>query len=1107
MNSHGAMGGQGSARLLSVCVITAFVVACALGLVRAGNLAADIDARPIAAVELREGASWVSVYKAALVYAEGEGGDAPDALGFVPDPRYFKPLSSLDQLSPRSGDKAVWLAFSVRSAASARSWLLSVGPPSVPRLALWSIAPNGRVDETLAGSHDLRAARAHGFSDYVFRLTLAPGELRTLYLRVAARPGEGVRAALWDALAFARYDALGAAFAGIFAGVMLALFAYAAFVSLPLRDRAYYFHFLFLVGLFGEALVTSGAGRAILWRDAFDSAASSLFASLMAAGGMLFTREYLGERLKPRLLSIALVAYPLVLPFALGAILLAGPRFGPIGARYLLLGMLGLCLAAALASGLRSERRARVLAAAWASAFTGAVLSFLPRSLASGPYLEFALAQAALAGLLAAALIFIFGIAGDLAQAKREREAAQLRSIALLERANRVKEDFLFRIGLDVGGPLFGILGLVERLERRKARRGGAEGDEEDRLLALARAETERLLNLVRNIEAYARIRNRDLVLSAEPIPLREAIEEIVNAASYLAAEKDLVTSVEVEDAELLSDVRAFHQILYTVLVTALRASDSGRVAVSAGLRGDQVQIVVLDAAPPLPAEVVARVFHGQPDEAEELGPGLELLVARRLAELLGGSLSYRYDNGSGRYTCALARRAPFADAAAPRERRRRRDEGRGRYAAVPAHVADDARPGDRALRGAVLAASSDPVFLEAMRGYLEERGYAVTAVSSVRRAADLIEAGSDVDIVILDGAGGGMPDLEAFARIRRVRPLGELPVLAMTDRDHPEDAAFALRAGADDYLPRLSPPEILYARIDARVALKRAVAEILETRRRVAELDKLKTLGVLSAGLAHEINTPNNAVLRNVPILAEVWREIQPMIGRYREEYGDFNIRGWSADEVQAEVPELLADTYDAGRQIKKIVEDLKEYARAPENAEFEEVDLAEVAAYAARLLGPAVEKATKRFSIEAEKPLLPVRADFRKLTQVVVNLLENALAALPGPEAAVRLRVYVEDQSPSSDMTPRSASRPRVILECCDEGVGIPSELLGRIFEPFFTTKRERGGSGLGLPVSLGIVRECGGDLEIGPAPGGGTLARLSLPAAVEAPQKEMR
>ncbi|MBL8965701.1 MAG: response regulator [Spirochaetaceae bacterium] len=1071
-------------------------------------------------VELREDQGSADVYGHAFYYVERRGATPSMTLDFSPDPAQFSPLVDSSSLAMPASSEALWLAFTVRSAASARSWILSAGPGSVENISVYLVDPDGRAETRFAGFNEPSARKNRALSDYLFRLTMAPGDLKTIYIRFSSVGGGKARAAVWDAFEFLRYDSYATGFASLLLGVVLALFSYTLFVVVSIRDRSFVYYLVFLFGLFWYVVASDGAGAALVWpgRLFVERAAMPIFASLMISGGLLFSRSFLGAKERFPRIDLCMATVAGASPVLLVVVSLFGPGYARLGATHLLVLSEVIVVAAALVAGRGGQRRAWYLAAAWALALAGSAANLLTPRLFLDPYAALLWSKSAQAGALLQVLVLAFGISDSLNRIKEEKEESQRREIESLERANRVKEDFLVGTGLEFGAPLYGIIGLGARLESLLA---GLDSPEASRLLALVKAEALRLLNQVQGIDAYARLRNGDLALVAERFPLEEAVAGVASAAAYLGSGKDLATSVECPAGEIVSDIKVLQQILYTLYSTAIKRSSAGRVSLEVSLAGGDALFTVTDSAPPLPPEALERVRSPDADGPEAIGPGLEFLVARRLAELLGGGLSYEHAGPGGRFILRVARRAPFVGKLPSSERRREREPGlgfgrfdRGPKADARQALADlsESSPGS-GVRGSVLAVSEDPVYLVTVKAYLEARGYALKPLVSAEEAALLVESGRVFDLVLLDASDPAMRGLEACARMRRARPLGELPILVMTDRERPEAAAAALGAGADDYLPRLSPPELLYARVDTRVALKRAIEEGIETRRRVADLDKLKTLGVLAAGLAHEINTPNNAVLRNIPLLSEVWREIAPIIARYRAEYGDFNLRGWDSEELLKEIPELLSDTYDAGRQIKKIVEDLKDYSREPGGGGPEGVDLGEVAAYARRLLGPLVERSTKRFSLDCRPGLPLVLADYRKLTQVAVNIVENALQSLPDPEASVRVRIFHEaagdpagdspddpaggDARRAAPVAP-SVARPRVVFECRDEGRGIDPEVAHRVFEPFFTTKRDSGGSGLGLPVSLGIVREWGGDIDLRPAEGGGTVVSVVFPAA---------
>jgi len=135
-------------------------------------------------------------------------------------------------------------------------------------------------------------------------------------------------------------------------------------------------------------------------------------------------------------------------------------------------------------------------------------------------------------------------------------------------------------------------------------------------------------------------------------------------------------------------------------------------------------------------------------------------------------------------------------------------------------------------------------------------------------------------------------------------------------------------------------------------------------------------------------------------------------------------------------------------------------------------------------RLVNHNIKEATHHFSVTLDEALPLLQGNAQQIEQVVVNLLVNALHALPDKERGVTL------------LTRQTEDGKNAVLEVRDEGVGISENNLAHIMEPFFTTRRESGGTGLGLSVSSRIVKSHGGRLEFSSRPGKGTTALLILP-----------
>jgi signal transduction histidine kinase len=241
---------------------------------------------------------------------------------------------------------------------------------------------------------------------------------------------------------------------------------------------------------------------------------------------------------------------------------------------------------------------------------------------------------------------------------------------------------------------------------------------------------------------------------------------------------------------------------------------------------------------------------------------------------------------------------------------------------------------------------------------------------------------------------------------------------------------------------------------------VKGKVVELQNTQAQLVQAAKLAAIGEMAAQVAHEINNPLTSVLGFASLLAEQM----------------------PADSPMREDANLIVT--EAGRA-RDIVRDLLDFSR--QRAFFPEaVDLNGVLRQAVGLvrmqglLGITID--------EHYAPDLPsVQVDPARMKQVFLNVINNAVQAMPeGGSVTVRTL----------------ASEEEITVAFVDTGTGIPPEHLERIFEPFFTTKPEMVGTGLGLPVSVGIVRQHGGTIEVKSAPGQGSTFTIRIPRSKPRP-----
>ncbi len=263
-----------------------------------------------------------------------------------------------------------------------------------------------------------------------------------------------------------------------------------------------------------------------------------------------------------------------------------------------------------------------------------------------------------------------------------------------------------------------------------------------------------------------------------------------------------------------------------------------------------------------------------------------------------------------------------------------------------------------------------------------------------------------------------------------------------------------------------------------------REEAELRQTQ--LVQADKMVSLGILTSGVAHEINNPNHSIMSNASLLADAWTDIRPLLEREYEASGDFVIAGFDYSRAREEFPKILHDIMSGSRRIEAIVSELRDYARYNPEGTRTPIDLQPVIESACHLLASMIKKSTDHFDLSLEANLPKITANRQRIEQVLINLIQNACQALPDSRKAVSVTAA------------HSPENRAVTIIVNDEGTGIPPEHLKHLGDPFFTTKRATGGTGLGLSVSFNIVREHGGTLDFVSIPGKGTRAQLTLPVS---------
>jgi|GEM_PF-1626599 len=252
-----------------------------------------------------------------------------------------------------------------------------------------------------------------------------------------------------------------------------------------------------------------------------------------------------------------------------------------------------------------------------------------------------------------------------------------------------------------------------------------------------------------------------------------------------------------------------------------------------------------------------------------------------------------------------------------------------------------------------------------------------------------------------------------------------------------------------------------------------------------VIQADKMASLGQVVSGVAHEINNPNSFIATNAPQLAEIWRLLAPILERYAQTHPNWHHRGIRMLELCDDMVEIIQAIKIGSDRINRIVSDLKEFVRQDDRLCLTPVNLNQVVDKAYTIFGAQVRKSIAGFKTMLAPDLPLVQGHFQKLEQIVTNLVVNALSAVSDK--------HTGKLSISTRHLPAHAA---VALAVEDNGLGMTPDIVDRIFEPFFTLRRDSGGTGLGLSVSYGLVKEHSGILGVLSRPGKGSRFTIFLP-----------
>ncbi|HIJ88358.1 MAG TPA: PAS domain S-box protein [Desulfuromonadales bacterium] len=280
-----------------------------------------------------------------------------------------------------------------------------------------------------------------------------------------------------------------------------------------------------------------------------------------------------------------------------------------------------------------------------------------------------------------------------------------------------------------------------------------------------------------------------------------------------------------------------------------------------------------------------------------------------------------------------------------------------------------------------------------------------------------------------------------------------------------------------------LQGSEVIFATFRDITARVRLMEQAQEIQARLIQANRMTSLGTMVSSVVHEINNPNNFLLMNAGIIKRFWDDIAPVVEDLFQSRGDFAVANSTWSETRTFLPDAIEGIQQGAIRISEIVGTLKNYGRENHFNQNSQADVNAVVQLSAAILSHHISSSTHRFTLDLSEGLPLVRGSARQLEQVVINLIQNALQALPDPEHGVHVATF------------RDQETGQVLIQVSDEGCGIAPEVADRIMEPFFSTRQEQGGTGLGLAISATIVKEHGGVITFSSLSGKGSVFTIRL------------
>jgi signal transduction histidine kinase len=668
---------------------------------------------------------------------------------------------------------------------------------------------------------------------------------------------------------------------------------------------------------------------------------------------------------------------------------------------------------------------------------------------------------------------------------------------------DELKSNFFANISHELRTPLTLILAPVQELMHS----GAQLPDKVTDVLALVRSNGLRLLKLVNDLLDVIRLEESKFELEQKPLDVIALVKGTVSSMAQLASMQDLVLHDDLPDQSyvVLGNHAALEKVFFNLLNNAVKFTpQGGTIHVSAQCDEQSIRLMVRDTGVGIQADAMPTIFDKfrQGDNSatrKHQGTGLGLALVKELVDKHDGQVEVHSQPGQGtemvivlpllpNQNMALAGDSHSADDVPDHvaeddhlsQLYRAAEQGGGLAQSLPAHIeALDMLPLDENAPVQLVLADDEPEMRRYI-GTLLSQHWHTRQTDNGQSAWELI-AQHQPALAVLDVMMPGIDGLRLCQKIKNNPATARTKVLLLTARADEAAKLEALRYGADDFLTKPFSTLELQTRLknlfenyqlnqnlwSSNSELKQTLGQLRQTQQELIHSEKINSLGIMAAGLLHEVNNPVNFMLMALANIKR--RQLVPPEGKLHD---------------------TLVDVQDGVQRISRIVSDLRTFAY-PSEAEQKQAFHAREAVDSA-LRFTAHERAGLQgltVAIEQVEDDMAIGSQTH-IVQVLINLLTNAYKAI---DALAGARPGHIQMGIAKGTVPRDDF---LCITVQDNGEGIAPEKLQQVFDPFFTTSAPGQGTGLGLSICHTILKNHGGAIHVRSTLGEGTVFTLELP-----------